>query len=93
MHLHQADFSPGPNRDFAQTARHLFASTMYPFQSLQMMLLVWQRGEQADQELSDSSDEDGEVEGQDGDTTNPTVRYSTQKAYERYVICSSLPFT
>ena len=63
---------------------------MYPFQSLQMMLLVWQRGEQADQELSDSSDEDGdedgEGEGQDTNTAAPTVRYSTQKAYERYVI-------
>jgi len=74
------------NRNFAQTARHLFASMMYPFQSLQMMLLVWQRGEQVDQGLSDSSDEDAEGGGQDTSTTAPTVRYSTQKAYKRYVI-------
>ena len=53
------------------------------------MLLVWQRGEQADQELSDSGAEDEDTEGQDCNATGSAVRYSTQKAYERYGIRSS----
>lgn len=61
---------------------------MYPFQSLQLALLVWERGEQADQELSDSGVEDEDAEGQDSDVTESAVRYSTQKAYERYTTFS-----
>jgi len=56
---------------------------MYPFLPLQLTLLVWQRGDEADQQLSDSDVEDkGSAEEDDG-TTTPTVRYCTQDAYER----------
>jgi len=65
------------------TARQLFALTMYPFLPLQLTLLVWQRGDEAEQELSDSDVEDEASAEQDDSTTMPTVQYCTQEAYER----------
>ena len=94
MYLRETGLSPTPKSKFMDDARQLFASTMYSFSGLQLVLLLWQRGEQADQGLSDS---DAEDEPQSGDgseegnsSTEPAVRYSTQEAYNRYVIHPSL---
>jgi len=65
--------------------RHLFTSTMYPFVPLQLTLLVWQRGEEADQQLSNSDVEDECSADRDDSATAPTIRYCTQEAYERSV--------
>lgn len=63
---------------------------MYPFIPLQLTLLLWQRDQQADQELSDSSvEEEGDVE-QDAGTSAPAPRYCTQEAYERYAKFTNL---
>ena len=64
---------------------------MYPFVPLQLTLLIWQRGEQADQELSDSGIEDEGDEEQDDSTTVPSVQYCTQEVYERSVAPLTLP--
>ena len=57
---------------------------MYPFSALQLTLLCWQVGEQAEEELSDSDVEDcNDPEGED--TTQSPVRFIAQEAYDTYV--------
>lgn len=78
--LHETWPSPTPKRRFIKTARHLFASTMYPFSALQLILMVWQAGEQVDNELADSDVEDA---NQGDSITGSTVKYTTQEEYDR----------
>ena len=57
---------------------------MYPFSALQLTLLHWQMGEQAEEELSDSDAEDDDGAEVNG-STPPSMRFSTQEAYDVYV--------
>ena len=78
---------------FVQTARRLYASTMYPFSALQLTLLDWQIDEQADQELSDSDTEEDNSPG-GNDTAQPSVRYQSEEDYNACVcllVSLSLP--
>jgi hypothetical protein len=67
---------------------------MYPFSALQLTLLHWQTGEHAEEGLSDSDaeDDDGDGDGAEADgSTQPSVRFSTQEAYDTYVESPILP--
>ena len=63
---------------------------MYPFSALQLTLLHWQMGEHAEEGLSDSDTEDDEGTEVDS-STQPSVRFSTQEAYDTYVESTNSP--
>jgi len=81
------DLLTGPNRRYAQSARRLFTTSMFPLTSPTYMLLRWQRAELEDVALSDSDDDSGAVGPalytvHDGDGV-PSSRYTTHEDYKR----------
>jgi hypothetical protein len=69
-------------RAYVDSARILGVTTIFPLASLSYMLLRWQQGELKDVTLDDTDYEDE----QDGDDSEPGVRYTTEKEYQECVL-------